>query len=172
MPIKHASGAKSMTEYLLGQIRNDAPETTAELADRLHMPRPTVLTLLYQRSKGAGGVYRLHGKWRTGAYDGDLAQANACGITAEEARKAIKRFKKPVPPEIRTAQMRTARPFVELTVDPFTRSRIGMAGAPVARPGADDHKHIPSLYGDHRVPYKGLNSISPTTHDSTVSGLK
>ena len=161
-----------MTEYLLKHINNDAPETTAELADRLQMPRPTVATLLYQRAKGAGGVYRLHMRWHTGTYDGNLAQANASGITAAEARKAIAKFKRPVEREIRVAQMRTARPFVELTVDPFTRSRLGMAGAPATRPGADDHKLIPSLYGDHRVPYKGMASVSPTTHDHTISGLK
>jgi hypothetical protein len=172
MPISPVGATKSMTQYLVDSIDNAKPETSAELAQRLKMPRLTVEGLLYQRSITKGGVYRLHAKWHTGMYDGNLAQANASGITAAEARRAIKQFKKAMPPEIRTAQLRTARPFVELTADSFTRSRIGMAGAPATRPGSEDHKRIPSLYGGQRVPYRGLNSISPTTHDSTVSGLK
>ena len=42
----------------------------------------------------------------------------------------------------------------------------------VIRPGSLDYQRVPSRYGDHRVEYRGLNSISPTTRDSTVSGLK
>ena len=165
----------SATQMLVDALQDDNPESSQELAKRLGMPARRVDALLYQRANfGCGGVYRLHGKWYRGTFDGDLAAANAGGMNPREARAAIARLKKAsvIPEDIRVAQPRTSRLPAALTLDPHQRARMGIAGAPPMRPGADDHKRIPSLYGDHRVAYKGFNSISPTTHDSTVSGLK
>ena len=165
----------STTQMLVDALQDDNPESSQELAKRMSMPARRVDALLYQRANfGCGGVYRLHGKWYRGTFEGDLAAANAAGMNPREARAAIARYKKypKIPDDIRIAQPRTGGTPAPLTLDPYQRARMGIAGTAPMRPGADDHKRIPSLYGDHRVAYKGFNSISPTTHDSAVSGLK
>lgn len=165
---QRAVQSNSLTQRIVDAIRADQPETGAQIAKRLGIPSSVVNNLLYQRANTRGGIYKVGKVWHIG----EPSQGMAGGMPVAEARAALASFKRAPAQDVRIAQVRAARPFVELTAATISSGRMAIAGAPAMRPGADDHKRIPSLYGDYRVPYKGLNSIRPTTRDSTVSGLK
>jgi hypothetical protein len=136
--------------------------STRDLAERLGLSHAQVSDALTTRSRGVKDVVRMPKGWiRTEEILPREPSVDSCSPRVAREAGIRQRATRNRKPEI--VQPRTPAPFREW--QPAAQAR------PV-RLGSLDYQRVPSRYGEHRVEYRGLNSISPTTRDCTISGLK
>jgi hypothetical protein len=172
--------AESQVGRIVAGMKVGECEPGRAIATRMGLEYSVVHAALTQRAKFIKDVVRMpEGFIRLHATPKPKVKA----VTAGEDSRSVKvardaairaRANKGRPAEI--VQPRTPPPFREWkpgTVGHVTTSALcGGRPAPI-RPGADDYRAVPSLYGDQRVQYQGARPVATTaTGAGARSGVK
>lgn len=152
-------GVRNGDTARLCEALSSGPKSAQELAAITGMDVRMVPRRLRQRAALRGDVEWVDGVWRVCARIAPpprqprvrKVRTGAAAVKARAERAVV-------------CEVATSRTYV-----PAGEYRPARG---VVRPGSLDYQRVPSRYGEHRVEYRGLNSISPTTRDSTGSGLK
>ena len=161
-------------------------ETGRQIAERMKLSYATVHAALTQRAKFIGDIVRMpEGFIRVRATPAPKAPVKSRGVESRSvavARDAAirDRANRGRPAEI--VQPRTPPPFREWKPSAFFGAGFGAAaglgsagagrGGPI-RPGAEDYREVPSLYGDQRVRYQGARPVATTAIGAGArSGVK
>lgn len=157
-------------------------EPCRQIADRMKLQYTTVHAALSQRAKFVKDIVRMpEGFIRVMAKPPQPSRGVESRSVKVARDAAIRdRANKGRPAEI--VQPRTPPPFREWKPSAFFGAGFGAAaglgsagagrGAPI-RPGAEDYREVPSLYGNERVRYQGARPVATTAIGAGArSGVK
>lgn len=175
-------------------------ETGRQIAERMKLSYATVHAALSQRAKFIGDIVRMpEGFIRIRATPAPKAPVKSRGVESRSvavARDAAIRDRANRGRTAEIVQPRTPPPFREWKPSAFFGAGFGSAGLKAAasaepgkaallfvgrriagaapiRPGAEDYREVPSLYGDQRVRYQGARPVATTAIGAGArSGVK